>query len=305
MISVIIPVYNGKRYIEKCYESICRQTYGDWEAVFVDDGSTDDSRILLDSLACRDPRVKVIYKSNEGVAVARQKGIEESKGCFLTFLDVDDELLPDSLELLVNGFLTDNIDIVAGGMQLTRDGDICKILSYKSVVISGIECFKRLCCGDLKWQLCGKAYRRKLFDDVVIPYGIKAGEDMAVCLQLAIKASRVRVLNCIVYDYVQNGSSVTHARLEVNSIDTLRAALFVESVLQDKIGYYDLSDAVDSLYMLCVSSALSNGISSDNEYLKYVMDSHFSFCAIKNINCLKAINIALFRYFHINLVSYR
>ncbi len=305
MISLIIPTYNSEKYIERCYKSICIQTYSDWEAVFVDDGSVDNSRILLDSLAETDSRVKVVSKVNEGVAVARQWGIEASKGQYITFLDIDDELLPEALDILMAGFSEDDIDIVIGGMQLTRDGKICKRITYKNAVISGVECFKMLCCGTLRWQLWGKAYRRTLFDNIVTPNGLKVGQDMAACLQVALRAARVRVLDCVVYDYVQNSSSVSHTRLEVNTIDALRSALFVECVLQKEIERYDLYSDVDSMYMLCVSVALNRGISYDNNYLQDSLASHFSFRALRRINWLKAINIAVFKYLHINLASYR
>ena len=98
LISVIIPVYNLSEYLSKSIDSVLAQTYTNFEIIAVDDGSTDDSAKLLKEYALKDNRVKPVFKENGGVSTARNKGIEESNGEFIYFLDGDDWIEPDTLE---------------------------------------------------------------------------------------------------------------------------------------------------------------------------------------------------------------
>ena len=97
----MIPVYNGEKYVSTCLEMIRQQTLQDWEAVFADDGSTDNSGELLDELAKTDERVKVYHQKNGGTARARNCGLDHASGQFVTFMDCDDELDPRMYETLV------------------------------------------------------------------------------------------------------------------------------------------------------------------------------------------------------------
>lgn len=99
MVSVIIAVYNTERYLRECLESLLSQTYSNWEAWCIDDGSTDASSSILDSYAKRDSRINVVHlQENKGLAFARNIGVEKSNGNYIMFLDSDDWLLQDSIE---------------------------------------------------------------------------------------------------------------------------------------------------------------------------------------------------------------
>ena len=100
-ISVILPVYQGERYLEKCVESVCNQTFSDWELLIVNDGSTDATAAIADSCAGKDARIRVFHrKKNGGVSEARNLGLREAKGDFIAFLDVDDRYECSALEKL-------------------------------------------------------------------------------------------------------------------------------------------------------------------------------------------------------------
>lgn len=98
MISVIIPVYNGERFIENAVKSVLAQTAADWELVIVNDGSTDGTRALLERCCAQDPRIRIHHQQNGGVSAARNAGIALARGEYLAFLDADDEWYPDCLE---------------------------------------------------------------------------------------------------------------------------------------------------------------------------------------------------------------
>ena len=100
LISVIVPVYNVKEYLNTCVESILNQTHENLEVILVDDGSTDGSGEICDSYAKTDTRVQVLHTTNGGQAAARNRGIEVCKGEYLTFIDSDDSMEPELIETL-------------------------------------------------------------------------------------------------------------------------------------------------------------------------------------------------------------
>ncbi len=112
-VSVIIPVYNTEKFLGRCLDSLRAQSFGDWEAVCVDDGSTDGSGPLLDSFAAADPRIRVVHKANGGVSEARNLALGLIGGEYLTFVDSDDFLHPRALEITTAAARRDGSDLVA------------------------------------------------------------------------------------------------------------------------------------------------------------------------------------------------
>ncbi len=116
MISIIIPVYNAELALERCLQSVLRQTYTDWECILVDDGSKDSSGNICDSYASRDSRFRVIHKQNGGVSAARNTGLDAVKGDWITFSDSDDELTPNALADFTEAIRRfPDVDVIRGG----------------------------------------------------------------------------------------------------------------------------------------------------------------------------------------------
>lgn len=116
MISVVIPVYNVKDYFDASITSLINQTYKDFEVVLVDDGSTDGSSELCDFYAAKDSRIRVIHTPNQGVSEARNTGLRNAKGDYIYFLDSDDIMTPDCLELMLEQVrLHPGVDVVCAG----------------------------------------------------------------------------------------------------------------------------------------------------------------------------------------------
>ena len=120
LISVIIPVYNSEKYLERALDSVLNQTYKDLEIIVVDDGSTDGSGKIIAKYQKKDPRIISIRQKNSGQAAARNAGIRLAKGEFLAFLDGDDAYDKDFILKLLNGFDDDDIDIAVSGMLYCR-----------------------------------------------------------------------------------------------------------------------------------------------------------------------------------------
>lgn len=111
LVSIIIPVYNCEQYIHQCIDSVLRQTYREIEIILIDDGSTDNSVQILDNYRNVDKRVKVIHKNNEGVSIARNVGIDVSRGKYCAFIDADDFIHPNYISYLVHLAESNNVNI--------------------------------------------------------------------------------------------------------------------------------------------------------------------------------------------------
>ena len=99
VISIIVPVYNTEQYLRRCIDSVLAQTYQDFELLLIDDGSKDSSGAICDEYAAQDTRVRVFHKANGGVSSARNVGLDHARGEWITFVDSDDEVKPNWLDL--------------------------------------------------------------------------------------------------------------------------------------------------------------------------------------------------------------
>lgn len=142
-VSVIIPVYNGEKFIIECYNSIKKQTYSNLEIIFINDGSIDNSSKILNDLAKKDEKIRIIDKKNEGVSIARNKGLDVALGEYITFLDVDDMFEKDYIEIMVNTLEKNNLDIIKTGFTMFNENEFEKIrcfdTNYKEIFLSDIN----------------------------------------------------------------------------------------------------------------------------------------------------------------------
>lgn len=111
-ISIIVPVYNVERYIERCVESICQQTYTNTEIILVDDGSTDSSGKICDEIAVKDPRIRVIHQQNSGLSAARNAGLAVAKGEYIAFVDSDDYIAQEMYSVMIENMEKYDLDII-------------------------------------------------------------------------------------------------------------------------------------------------------------------------------------------------
>lgn len=139
-LSVVVPVYNVKKYLERCIQSILRQEYQDYEIILVDDGSTDESGIMCDNYASKYDCVTVIHKKNEGLGYARNTGIDHAAGKYVTFIDSDDYVEKDFFKELVDNARCKKADTVIAGYSRNQNGKITEINNpIKGCTYSGNE----------------------------------------------------------------------------------------------------------------------------------------------------------------------
>jgi len=128
-LSIVVPVYNGEQYVEQCISNIEKQTFKNYEVIFVDDGSSDSSGEIIDRLISSKEKYRVFHKENGGAASARNVGIDNARGKYITFYDLDDELSPQIYEKMVNLIDSSNADIAVCGFYFKVENEL-KITQY-------------------------------------------------------------------------------------------------------------------------------------------------------------------------------
>ena len=129
LVSIIIPVYNMEKYLDRCVKSVLEQTYRELQIILVDDGSTDTSSSMCEEYASKDGRIHVIHKPNEGLGFARNSGLKLAKGIYIFFLDSDDWLPKDAIELLVHSSNNATFDVIRG-MHYIQKGTSSKLAKF-------------------------------------------------------------------------------------------------------------------------------------------------------------------------------
>ncbi len=248
-ISVIVPVYQAQRYLERCVRSILSQSFRDLEVLLVDDGSTDGSAALCDGYAARDSRVRVFHKENGGVSSARNKGLCEARGAFLAFVDTDDWLEPDALEVLYR-LLTENGCDTAGcahynvspsGAAQIEAGALPEGVYRGEQLLSGIV--DRLMAHRLeepgKPVLNGFIWRFLFTREIVRREGLAFEgaylEDELFLAEYFCHAQGLAMTGRALYHYLLNPDSATH-RYMAGYMDVFRGFLGRKRALAERFG---------------------------------------------------------------------
>lgn len=216
LISVIVPVYNAEKYIQRCIDSIVCQTYKNIEIILVDDGSPDGCGTICDRNARIDSRIHVIHKKNGGLSDARNSGVEKAHGRFITFIDSDDYIAPNYIEYLYELIEKHNAD-VSSCCMLNTSSDTAEYCVNTHIqdeqVLTGKETCRRL-LDDLYIILvtaCGKLYKKEIVREYPFPVG-KNHEDEATTCKFYYSSQMVVVGNKCLYAYYLNEESITHTK---------------------------------------------------------------------------------------------
>ena len=167
-VSVIIPAYNAQEYLRECLESVLAQSFPDFEAIVVNDGSADNTRAIAEEFAATDSRIKVLSTGNQGLSCARNNGVDVAVGEWVTFLDSDDRLYTWSLESLFNGASASGCDIVKGRWSRLPDPVIeMPFLNDNVSVLSSVTAIESILYQTFSQpSACATLYRRRLLDNL-------------------------------------------------------------------------------------------------------------------------------------------
>ena len=214
-VSIVVPVYNVSRYLPQCLESVLSQTYQNIEVLIVDDGSTDGSGSICDRFAERDPRIRVIHTDNRGLSAARNLGLESISGAFISFIDSDDWIEPNTVETLVKAALQTKADVVTmkACMEYVGKTSYPRVVKKRSHVYRGGDILAAYAEGLLGNAAWNKLYRAECFRDLRFPYGHNY-EDVVVAWKLMKGLSEnggaVAALSEVLYHFRARKSSISH-----------------------------------------------------------------------------------------------
>jgi glycosyltransferase involved in cell wall biosynthesis len=236
-ISVIIPVYNVEAFLERCLDSVQKQTYPDMEVVIVNDGSTDNSPAIIEKYVAQNEKFKSFTIENSGQGGARNFGVTKAEGEYIAFLDSDDYIAPDCIEKLAFAAKTENSDIVVcTSYNVKEDGTIIKRIdnNISCGTTSLFDSPKILFNQVAPW---GKLFRKSIFGDLQFVTRVWY-EDMRLIPKLYLNAERITYIEDPLFYYVQRAGST------MNNSNALRNLEIIEA-FEDLIAYYKQKKVYD------------------------------------------------------------
>lgn len=216
LISVIIPVYNVENYLEKCLNSVISQTYKNLEIILIEDGSTDNSRDICERFKEIDSRIKLFSTVNGGAAFARNLGLSKSTGDYITFVDSDDYIRPETIETLYDWLKSYNGDISVTYILETHEKRYYDKL--QKGIVKKEEFMKYLLSDSIKSYLMGKLYKSSLWENIRFPIEEKV-EDLAVVYKVFDNAEKIVNVDQKLYEYTEdNPKSETRSYRTINGL---------------------------------------------------------------------------------------
>lgn len=207
-ISIIIPLYNVSKVCRRCLKSIEMQTYENYEVIFVDDGSTDNSDKLISRWITDTGINAVLYRHpmNQGVSKSRNDGLKLSRGKYIYYVDADDYIERDTLKILYNGTDNGKYDIVGCEWWLSYS-DSERHIKHPDVT-DNLDGFKKICKGSLRCNLWTYMAKKKLYEDNDLEYlsSMNMGEDISMMARLMLSAKSVNIIHSPLYHYNQSNS---------------------------------------------------------------------------------------------------
>lgn len=281
LISIIINVYNGEKYINKCLDSVINQTYTNLEILIINDGSTDKTLEICEKY--KDERIKIITTENQGLSFSRNTGIDNAKGEYLYFVDVDDFIELDTIEYLYNLSQKYDADIVTCeckeiynyNFKIETKKEIIRSLSNEEMLKAFL--LKQINFCDSTWN---KLIKKDIFND--IRFHNKTINDLTTTYKLIIKSKKIIYSNQIKYFYYRNQDSVT-----IKKKHDLNRNIEIHKVLIQR--YYDIKEMYPSLIENDISMA--KGIimlySRNNKELRKYLDNEGTLQWFKKIYSIK------------------
>ncbi len=204
-ISIIVPIYNAEKYLPECLDSILSQTYNNFELILINDGSTDGSEQICKIYVEKDSRIKYFHQKNGTANRAREMGVKKSIGERIMFVDADDTIEQNALQILINNSL--DIDIVIAELDIRWKSKFYGEMSAEQYVSLLLK--RKMNPGPV-----AKLFKREFFEGNIfdIPSKIIVGEDLIMNVRLAQNANRVKSIKDCIYHYRQVEESISHRK---------------------------------------------------------------------------------------------
>lgn len=251
-LSIIVPIYNVDKYLERCIQSILNQKYSNFELILINDGSTDNSINICNKYVANNKNIILIDKLNEGVSIARNVGLEKASGEYVTFVDADDYVDESIYEIAFNNIEQDNLDIVEFGLYHESNGIINKeVRINRTEVLDGIETINRLLKDKAFNTLWNKVFKRELFLNLRFPKD-KIYEDGYIIWRVLLKAERYKAIDSVLYYHTIRNDSImgTQKKYSLRNLDGLESQQERYAYLKKNISNKEILDlALAKLYI--------------------------------------------------------
>ena len=269
-VSIIIPVYNTGNKLCRCLDSVLAQTYLNYECIVVDDGSTDNSSVIIDEYVSNDVRFKAVHKENGGVSSARNCGLKMAKGEWIVFVDSDDWLLPDHIASLMVA-ATDDVDLVMTGFRFLHL-DKTTEYGYNTRKYIGIESIRKFMIEteflrfQVPWDRTYRNMKNLLFDEK-----LSLGEDRLFCYQYLLYCKGITTIDKITYVHDGTDETTLSYRTYSSSMNKHRLSVFKSAIsnIKNHLGIKK-SSLLDS-YLENIYSDLINSYYNEGKCLDFYM----------------------------------
>ncbi len=223
MVSVIVPVCKVEKYLDRCIRSILSQTYTELEIILVDDGSPDRSGVICDQWAERDNRIKVIHQENAGQSGARNAGLEICSGEYVCFVDSDDEIDPQMIEIMFKALQQGSSDLAICGYLRFKENEQLSPFQVKDIVINTLDTTEiwQEVFGRLNNAVWNKLYKRALIGKIRFPTGLIHGEDLFFNLEYITKCASAVKIDAPLYHYYIRPGSITYSAFRDSKFDEI------------------------------------------------------------------------------------
>lgn len=228
LFSIIIPIYNKERYLERCLNSVCKQSFHDFECLLIDDGSTDGCPSICKKYAQQYPYMTVHHKENGGLSDARNVGISKAKGEYLLFLDADDCIDENLLQICSQVICESKPDIVTFGIvpSYATDNNIINTSDAVAKINSQNNLIYNILQNNTEWSVCNKVFKKSIFKEIQFPKG-RLFEDQFVIIKLLNDKKVVRLHNNLYYYFQDVTDSLSKRKVYKETYDYLLAAFEV------------------------------------------------------------------------------
>lgn len=246
LISVVISVYNVEKYIEKCINSILQQTYKHLEVICINDGSTDNSKKILEEFQKKDSRIKIITKQNEGLLKSRVDGLKISKGKYIVFIDGDDWIEINMIEKMYNKIIETSADIVRSNyyindskkMMINKEELLIDKASFEPLFFDFF--YKTTCCNSAWRQMINKECIKDIED---INTDITLGEDIEFNLHIYPNIKKISFIPDCLYHYRRDNINSITTNPNIEKIkNNIKSSLKAHTRLYQSIERFDIND---------------------------------------------------------------
>ena len=238
LVTIVVPMYNVEKYIEKCLDSLINQTYKNIEILVINDGSKDNSLIIAERKAKEDNRIKIISQLNQGLSAARNTGMDNAKGQYICFVDSDDFVHPDYVKLLLECIVKNNADIsVCDFLYIDEKGNTWKRKDKENKIYNNIEALKDIFCKEQNTEVMtwNKLYKIELFKDnnIYFPVG-KYHEDNFTTYKLYYYSKKVAMISDELYYYLQRNNSIMGQKFNSKRLDIFEGIEEAKAFFREK-----------------------------------------------------------------------